>query len=151
MKSFYTSLAVAIPLCWCGMIAGISFLEAPLKFTAPGITLALGLSIGSVVFHAFNAVELCLLCIWFLATRSAKLKGPWLPVIAVLFIVGIQSFWLLPALENRASVIIQGGLNPPASVHVYYVVCEVTKFLILAFTGFSLIHKIQRSGVPVTH
>lgn len=151
MKSFYTSLSVVIPLCWCGMIAGISFLEAPLKFTAPGITLALGLSIGSVVFHAFNGVELCLLCLWFLAMWYAKLKGYWLCVIAILFIVGLQSFWLLPSLEARAKVIIQGGLNPPASVHVYYVACEITKFLILAFTGFSLIHKIQRSAVPATH
>lgn len=148
MKSFYKPVAVLLPLFWCGMIAGISFLEAPLKFTAPGITLALGLSIGSVVFHAFNAVELCLLCIWFLAMRFAKMKVSWIAVIAVFFIVGIQSFWLLPALEARARVIIQGGLTPPASVHVYYVVCEVAKFFILALSGFSLIKKMQQSAVP---
>ena len=37
---------------WLGMVLAISFLEAPLKFRAPGVTLALGLSIGRVVYGA---------------------------------------------------------------------------------------------------
>lgn len=40
------------------MVLAISFLEAPLKFRAPGITVPLGLGIGRLVFQAFNAVEL---------------------------------------------------------------------------------------------
>ena len=35
-------LLTALLFGWAGLVAGISFLEAPLKFTAPHITVALG-------------------------------------------------------------------------------------------------------------
>lgn len=40
---------VAVPFIWFGMIGAISFMEAPLKFQAPGITLSLGLSVGRLI------------------------------------------------------------------------------------------------------
>ena len=43
MKKVSTIGIIAITFIWAGMICGISFLEAPLKFQAPGITLELGL------------------------------------------------------------------------------------------------------------
>ncbi|MFK8007426.1 MAG: hypothetical protein AB8H03_13690 [Saprospiraceae bacterium] len=43
---------------WTGMVLGISFLEAPLKFQAPNITTILGLGIGKLVFGALNKVEM---------------------------------------------------------------------------------------------
>ena len=52
-----SALAAASSLVWLGMLLGISFLEAPLKFRAPGITLPLGLGIGRLVFRALNAAE----------------------------------------------------------------------------------------------
>ena len=42
------------------MVLAISFLETPLKFRAPGITLPLGLGIGRLVFRALNTVEVVL-------------------------------------------------------------------------------------------
>src|SRR6476469_10147767 len=45
---------------WLGMLLGISFLETPLKFRAPGITLPLGLGIGRLVFRALNTTEITL-------------------------------------------------------------------------------------------
>ncbi|WP_373865557.1 MULTISPECIES: hypothetical protein [Pseudonocardia] len=53
---------------WVGMVLAISFIEAPLKFRAPGITTVLGLGIGRLVFRALNIAELVLL-------RS--LRPPW--------------------------------------------------------------------------
>jgi hypothetical protein len=52
MRSLEQGLALAVPFLWLGMVLAISFLEAPLKFRAPGITLALGLGIGRLVFRA---------------------------------------------------------------------------------------------------
>ena len=37
---------LAVPFIWFGMALAISFLETPLKFRAPGITVPLGLGIG---------------------------------------------------------------------------------------------------------
>ncbi len=52
----------AVPFIWFGMVAAISFLETPLKFRAPGITVALGVGIGRIVFKALNTIE-CLFAV----------------------------------------------------------------------------------------
>src|SRR5699024_11851856 len=41
---------IILPAVWLGLIIGISLIEAPLEFTAPGITIPLGLGIGRLVF-----------------------------------------------------------------------------------------------------
>src|SRR6478735_1965752 len=50
-----------VPMLWLGMVVAISFLEAPIKFRAPGVTLPVGLGIGRLVFKALNGVEIALL------------------------------------------------------------------------------------------
>jgi hypothetical protein len=46
------AVAVAGVFIWLGMVLAISFMETPLKFRAPRITLQLGLGIGRLVFTA---------------------------------------------------------------------------------------------------
>lgn len=43
-------VAIAAVFIWIGFVGVISFMEAWLKFRAPGITLSLGLGIGRLVF-----------------------------------------------------------------------------------------------------
>ncbi len=52
-----SAVAVAAIFTWLGMVAAISFIEAPLKFRAPGVTLQIGLGIGRLVFRALNIAE----------------------------------------------------------------------------------------------
>ena len=54
------AVATAVTFVWLGMVLAISFLETPLKFRAPEVTLPVGLGIGRVVFRALNAVEAAL-------------------------------------------------------------------------------------------
>ena len=56
-EMFAAVLLVALPLVWFGMITAISFIETPLKFRAPGMTHALGVGIGWIVFRVLNLVE----------------------------------------------------------------------------------------------
>ena len=51
------AVAVAGVFVWLGMVLAISFLEAPLKFRAPNVTVQIGLGIGRLVFRALNTVE----------------------------------------------------------------------------------------------
>ena len=69
-------LQIAIPFIWFGLVGGISFIETPLKFRAPNITLALGLGIGRIVFSALNKVEIALAFCSFLPcfSRSRKIN-----------------------------------------------------------------------------
>jgi hypothetical protein len=55
-----STVAVAGIFVWLGMVLAISFMEVPLKFRAPGVTLQVGLAIGRLVFWALNAAELVL-------------------------------------------------------------------------------------------
>ena len=49
--------ATAAVFTWLGMVVAISFLEAPLKFRAPGVTVRIGLGIGRLVFRGLNTAE----------------------------------------------------------------------------------------------
>ena len=57
MRSPDSAVVVAVTFVWLGMVLAISFLEAPLNFRAPNVTLPIGLGIGRLVFRALNIVE----------------------------------------------------------------------------------------------
>lgn len=42
-------LLLFLPMLWLGLVLAISFIEAPLEFRAPGVSLAVGLGIGRLV------------------------------------------------------------------------------------------------------
>lgn len=131
-------LPVFICFIWAGLVLGISFIEAPLKFQAPGITLGLGLGIGRIVFGALNKIELVLLTalivVTFLSNPSSKTI---LIIAALLFILLLQTLWLLPSLDARADSIINNKPLPDGnSLHVFYVMGELIKLLNLIFLGF---------------
>lgn len=131
-------------LIWIGFLLGISFLEAPLKFQAPSVTLPIGLEIGQLVFGALNKVEwilfLCLMLslIFANATRKSKTLTVLLGVILL-----FQTFYLLPTLDERATLIISGYNPPPSNVHFYYVGLEVVKLLLL---GYATVWFVYRSA-----
>src|SRR5699024_12129318 len=54
------AVAAAVIFTWLGAVLAISFLEAPLKFRAPDVTIRIGLGIGRLVFRALNTVEVVL-------------------------------------------------------------------------------------------
>ena len=56
-------MVAAVAFVWLGMALAISFLEVPLKFRAPGVTMPIGLGIGRIVFRALKLVETVLAAI----------------------------------------------------------------------------------------
>lgn len=138
MRPLSSFLLLAALLLWAGMVAGISFLEAPLKFTAPHITVPLGVGIGRVVFHALNKAEITLCAVAF--SSAVYLGVPrrvWqgLGLLAGL-LVG-QTFWLLPALDVRAEALLSGHTPPANSLHPLYIGAEALKLLLLLGTAAS--------------
>ena len=133
---------------WTGMVAAISFMEAPLKFTAPNITVVLGVGIGRIVFHALNKAELALsvtalLCAGLLGVPSRI----WLALLTAVLILLAQTLWLLPALDVRAAALLAGSPNPPNSQHMTYIVLEAIKIVTLITSGclsFSWIMRMAR-------
>ena len=130
-------LLICIGLIWLGMIIGISFLETPLKFTAPSVTLEIGLDIGRQVFAVFNKVECALALAMAILVLIIRQSGRLLILIGVVWLsLALQTVWLLPILDARAELIIQGQLPAPSSLHTIYVVLEVLKVIALAVYGF---------------
>jgi len=127
---------IIITFIWVGFVLGISFLEAPLKFTAPDITLALGLGIGRIVFGALNKIEIVFsifILISFLICKFS-FKHHFLYLLAF-FIVFIQSVWLIPILDERAGLIISGQEVEKTSHHVIYIIIELLKVIFLILAG----------------
>ncbi len=129
---------------WIGFVAAISFMEAWLKFRAPGVTLPVGLAIGRLVFHTLNRVE------WVLATAILmdlilSVGNTFSPrnrlYFVALGILLIQSVWLLPVLDARAELHIRGEAVSPSSSHFYYVGVEMVKVSCLLIFGITLFKK----------
>ena len=129
-------LQVAVPFAWFGLVLGISVLETPLKFRAPGMTLALGLGVGSLVFRALNAVELVLAAV-FTASLVVVAPGVYTTtlVATVWLLLVVQVFGLRPALDRRVQVIVDGGTPPRSRLHHLYIALEGIKLLALPTLG----------------
>ena len=119
-----------IPLLWAGMTAGISFIEAPLKFKAPGITIPLGLGIGRLVFRALNKIEWVFYFLWTIPLFITHHAIPLIPVLMGVILL-LQTFWWLPHLDKRAGLIRQGQTPQGRSLHIYYASAEVLKCILL--------------------
>ncbi|MCR1024224.1 hypothetical protein NQT66_05360 [Cellulophaga baltica] len=133
------STSIAITFIWVEFIGAISFMEAWLKFRAPGIDTALGLGIGQLVFSALNKVEITnavLIVLLSIASKEKKtiqVQGLFYVAVAILV---LQSVWLLPALDTRANLIREGVVLGKSKLHLWYVLVEIVKITCLILFGF---------------
>ena len=141
IKSPVTVIAIFL---WIGFVCAISFMEAWLKFQAPGVTLAIGLGIGRLVFGVLNKVE----WVFALAVLIASLVGgerwfTWQNVFFLLplLVLIVQTVWLLPALDARAASHIVGQSVPTSNLHFYYVGMEAVKVAGLSIFGIKQFKK----------
>lgn len=147
MSTIKNSTPIALTFLWIGFMCAISFMEAWLKFQAPGITLELGLGIGKLVFNALNKVEWILAVIILLSLILSKqnpLKGKNLLLVLAIIILLLQSFWLLPTLFDRANMHIQEqSVSSSSFAHYTYITVEVIKLISLTTFGISLLRGKQ--------
>ena len=136
------SVAVAGGFIWLGMVLAISFLEAPLKFRAPGVTLALGLGIGRLVFRALNSCEAVLAVV---VAVGLFTWGPSAGVVAAFAVaaaaLAIQVVGVRPSLTRRSDAVLAGapGAGEHRSrSHLVYVALELVKVVALAALGILL-------------
>ncbi|MGO2860866.1 MAG: hypothetical protein ACTIC1_06910 [Brevibacterium sp.] len=116
---------VVLPAVWLGLIIGISLIEAPLKFQAPGVTIPSGLGIGRLVFTAMNWVEIVIavILLWSVLKDGVGRLYRWLAcgLIAVLIIkvVGIR-----PLLNQRTDAVLAGVDDGGSSLHLLYIAAD---------------------------
>ena len=134
----------AVLLLWAGMLVGVSFLAAPAKFMAPSLSLPVAMEIGREEFHVLNVAEtVCALAALGLAGLGRPGRLIWLGIAVAAVLVPMQGLWLLPVLDARADLIIQGGTPPAAPWHSLYIVAEVLKLVVLLATGWLVLRRLQ--------
>lgn len=136
--------AIFCIIFWAGLLAGISFLEAPLKFQAPGITVSLGLGIGQLVFQALNKVEIVLLIIILACSLPAPLNNiRSILLFALTILLMAETFWLLPLLDERAKLVLAGNAPIKSYHHILYIIIDAIKLLFLITLGFSNLKSLR--------
>ncbi|MCX6480237.1 MAG: hypothetical protein NTY24_07515 [Mycobacterium sp.] len=103
----WLALAVAAVFIWLGMVLAISFLEAPLKFRAPGVTMQVGLGIGRLVFRALNICEVVLAAAALVGVVVGRPPGDATMAVAVaVAALGVQVVGVRPALTRRSDAVL---------------------------------------------
>jgi hypothetical protein len=134
------AVAVAVVFVWLGMVLAISFLEAPLKFRAPNVTLAIGLGIGRLVFRALNAVEVVLAVVVLAASVTSPQPVGARESLAVVFaVLAVQIGVVRPGLTRRSDEVLAGLDAPRSRAHLVYIGLEVIKALALVVSGILLL------------
>ncbi len=133
--------ALACTFLWIGFVCAISFMEAWLKFRAPGVTVHLGLGIGRIVFNALNKVEWVLaitIAINLLFAKNTIFQWNTIAYLIPLLLLLVQTVWLLPLLDARAQLHIDGTAVPPSNLHFYFIAVEFVKVVSLVVFGLYL-------------
>ena len=130
------AVVAAVAFTWLGMVLAISFLEAPLKFRAPGITIPLGLGIGRLVFRALNRVELALLALALVGVALAPRPALVGLAAALAVLVAVQLGGVRPVLNRRSDRVLAGEELPRSRGHLVYVGLEIVKVALLIALGW---------------
>ncbi|MGY9069541.1 hypothetical protein [Streptomyces sp. CAS3] len=140
MNATSAAVATAITFVWLGMVLAISFLEAPLKFRAPGVTVPVGLGIGRLVFRALNTVEAVFAVVVIVAVAVGAAPA-WIigltAAAAVLLLAQLAA--VLPYLNRRSDRVLAGEKLPRSRSHLWYVALELLKVAALLALGIGLL------------
>ncbi|MCL6524524.1 MAG: hypothetical protein K6T34_07660 [Thermoflavifilum sp.] len=135
---------VLISFFWFGFFSAISFMEAPVKFQAPHLSLSVGVEIGRIVFHVSQEIQWVMLILLTLVTWLwiSQFKHIRIWVIGLWLIMLIESFLLLPALDKQAQQVIAGHILPMTAIHWVFVLTELLKIPVLLVIGWTTMKKI---------
>ncbi len=129
----------AIFFVWLGILLGVSFLSAPVKFQAPHLTLPVALEVGKVTFHLLYKVEWGLFVLTFFMAYLAQVdKKIYKNMFILLTVLIAQNLWLIPMLDSRIDSIIVGITPPPGHFHLTYIMIEIFKLGLLGGIAFLL-------------
>lgn len=136
-----TALRLLLPAFLLGAIIAISFLEAPLKFLAPGVTIPIGLGIGRLVFTALNVLVGVVLLVLTVVTVRARAGRAALGILGAIWVVYLVEVAVIrPVLNQRSDLVIAGAETPGTNwAHYAYIAAEVVIVgLLVALTVVTL-------------
>lgn len=133
MQDWKAGALVVVLLLWAGILFGVSFLATPAKFSAPSLTLPVAVDVGRSTFAVLNRVELgcAVLSLGLLAAGASRASVVRLALGLAALGLLLETLWLLPALEERAQMVIDRGTPPASSLHDVYIGIDAAKLIAL--------------------
>lgn len=130
---------------WAGIAIGVAFLATPAKFLAPSLSLPAALDVGRATFAVYNRAELGLLALLLLIGFASRAPRRWYLALSVPGAIAVlQAVWLIPALDDRVSVILAGGAHlANSSLHAGYIAAELAKIAALISFGLCAPERFQ--------
>jgi hypothetical protein len=123
---------LVLPAIWLGLIMGISLIEAPLKFQAPGITIPLGLGIGRLVFTAMNVVELVLAGLLLLSLVGQRVdRRFWALVGGAVVVLVAKVMVIRPLLNRQTDLVLTGADDGGSALHYLYIAADGVLIILL--------------------
>ena len=123
------ALRLITPSVWLGILGGLAFIETPLKFLAPGITVELALGIGRLVLTTADFISVGMLLVVTLLSIKPRLGRSVWGTLAALWVVLIAQVAIIrPLLNARTDIVLAGGEAGESQLHTVYI---ATSFLLL--------------------
>ncbi|CAD0225771.1 hypothetical protein KYG33_00835 [Chryseobacterium sp. D764] len=126
---------VLMMLClMAGVFITVSFLETPMKFQVPGMTLPVALELGMMMFGISTKIQcvfLILIVAGMFVSRKKYTKTDFIIIAVLLAILLLEKFWMLPALDNRAQLLSAGKPVLSSEMHNYFIYAESAKAIFL--------------------
>jgi len=135
MKLNAKNPVVLMMLClMAGVFITVSFLETPMKFQVPGMTLPVALELGMMMFGISTKIQcvfLILIIAGMLISRKKYTKTDFILIAFLLAILLLEKFWMLPVLDIRAQLLSAGKPVRSSEMHNYFIYAESAKAIIL--------------------
>jgi len=122
---------------WAGLIVGVSFIATPAKFLAPSIDLPTALDVGRSTFFVLKWLEAALICalIVHLIRQPCRVALRF-SCCALILLTAVQYLALLPVLDARVELILNGETPDDSNLHHVYVVLELIRISLLICAGY---------------
>lgn len=140
MKLYSKNPIILMLLClMTGIFVTVSFLETPLKFQVPGMTIPIALELGKIMFGISTKIQCIILLIilgLMLFYKSNYSKLNFITIAVLILILILEKLWMLPVLDARADLLSAGKPVSPSELHNYFIYAEVAKaiFLMIAIS-----------------
>lgn len=136
MRNLNVLTLFVLAVLWAGLLLGVSFLATPVKFLAPSLSLPVALDVGRHTFMIFNWVEIILTVLLLVLMFSTSQRWVRAAAVGIAIIVATQTFWLLPALDARVQIILDGNIPPASALHMIYIAADVLKLVLLGVVAW---------------
>lgn len=134
------SLRLVVPSVWLGLLVALGFIETPLKFLAPGMTLDVALGVGRLVLTVADIAGVVFLAATtLLALARPRVAVPARWVLGALWLVlVVQVAVIRPFLNAQTDLVLAGEQSGGSSLHLVYIVADVLLVgLIIAFLALA--------------